>query len=293
MTIFNLGSINLDHFYQVPHLPEPGETLLATSHSTGLGGKGANQSVAAAQAGAEVVHIGCVGPEGGWAVERLCALGVNTDNISTVAAPTAHAIINIDPQAENAIVVFPGANMEQSLAQLETALNKANAGDMLLLQNETNLALEAATIARSKGVTVTYSAAPFNAEATQALLPHTDVLILNSVELTQLTAATGLTPEALGPATIIITEGAKGGRAITPEGEQRFPAFPVKAVDTTGAGDTHAGYLAAALHEGQPLADALRLASAASALKVTKKGTAEAIPSRAEVDAFLKSQPEA
>ena len=107
----------------------------------------------------------------------------------------------------------------------------------------------------------------------------------------QLSEATGLTAQALGPQTIVITEGSKGGRVITPNGEKRFPAFPVKALDTTGAGDTHAGYFAAALHEGQTLQNALRLASAASALKVTKKGTADAIPPRAEVDAFLKTQP--
>ncbi|MBU2981098.1 ribokinase [Lentibacter algarum] len=291
MTIFNLGSINLDHFYEVPHLPAPGETLLATAHHTGLGGKGANQSVAAALAGAPVVHIGAVGPEGAWAVKRLQAFNVNVDSIIEVEAPTAHAIINVDPHGENAIVVFPGANMKQSLTRLEAALSVAQSGDVLLLQNETNLAYEAASLARSKGVTVAYSAAPFNADATEKLLPLTDVLILNRVELEQLTEATGRTENALGPATTVITEGAKGGRAITASGEQRYPAFPVQAVDTTGAGDTHAGYLAAALHEGQSLTDALRFASAASALQVTKKGTAEAIPSRAEVDAFLKNQP--
>jgi ribokinase len=288
MTLFCLGSINLDHFYEVPHLPAPGETILAESHSTGLGGKGANQSVAAAQAGARVVHIGAVGPDGAWAVSRLKALGVDTTHISEVTAPTAHAIINVDPKGENAIVVFPGANMRQSLTQLKTALLTAKRGDMLLLQNETNLALEAATLARSLGLKVLYSAAPFDAAATKALLPLTDILVLNAVEMQQLTEATDAI--ALSPATIIITEGSKGGRAITAAGETRFPAFPVQALDTTGAGDTFTGYLAAALQEGQSLQDALRCAAAASALKVTKKGTADAIPSRTDVDSFLKAQ---
>ena len=190
MTLFCLGSINLDHFYEVPHLPAPGETILAESHSTGLGGKGANQSVAAAQAGARVVHIGAVGPDGAWAVSRLKALGVDTTHISEVTAPTAHAIINVDPKGENAIVVFPGANMQQSLTQLKTALLSAKRGDMLLLQNETNLAFEAATLARSLGLKVLYAAAPFNAAATAALLPLTDILILNAVEMKQLSEAT-------------------------------------------------------------------------------------------------------
>ena len=288
MTLFCLGSINLDHFYEVPHLPAPGETILAESHSTGLGGKGANQSVAAAQAGARVVHIGAVGPDGAWAVSRLKALGVDTTHISEVTAPTAHALINVDPKGENAIVVFPGANMRQSLTQLKTALLTAKRGDMLLLQNETNLALEAATLARSLGLKVLYSAAPFDAAATKALLPLTDILVLNAVEMQQLTEATDAI--ALSPATIIITEGSKGGRAITAAGETRFPTFPVQALDTTGAGDTFTGYLAAALQEGQSLQDALRCAAAASALTVTKKGTADAIPSRTDVDSFLKAQ---
>ena len=289
MTLYNLGSINLDHFYQVPHLPAPGETILAESHSTGLGGKGANISVAAAQAGARVVHIGAVGSDGAWAISRLRALGVETDHVDEVDAPTAHAIINVDPAGENAITVFPGANMKQSLNRLESALSSATPGDMLLLQNETNAAPQAAQRARNKGLKVLYAAAPFELKATEALLPLTDILVLNAVELAQLQDATGRAPEALGPATVIITEGAKGARALTPAGETRIKAFPVKAVDTTGAGDTFTGYLAAALHDGQPLESALRLAAAAAALKVTKKGTAEAIPSRVDVEAFLKT----
>lgn len=290
MTLYNLGSINLDHFYQVAHLPAPGETILAENHSTGLGGKGANISVAAAQAGADVVHIGAVGPEGTWATTRLRALGVTTDHIAKVDAPTAHAIINVDPAGENAITVFPGANMKQSLNRLESALSGAAPGDMLLLQNETNAAPEAARLAREKGLKVLYAAAPFEPKATAALLPLTDILVLNAVEFAQLKAATGLNPDALGPDTVIVTEGARGGSAITTAGEIRFAAFPAEALDTTGAGDTFTGYLAAALHEGQQLESALRLAAAASALKVTKKGTADAIPSRAEVEAFLKAQ---
>lgn len=289
MTLYNLGSINLDHFYEVPRLPRPGETLLANAHSTGLGGKGANMSVAAALAGAPVVHIGAVGPDGAWAIERLKTCGIDTRHIAQVEAPTAHAIINIDPTGENAIVVFPGANMKQSLNRLETALDAAEEGDMLLLQNETNCALEAAELARAKSMKTLYAAAPFAPEPTSALLPLTDILVLNAVELEQLEAATGRSPGTLGPETVIVTEGAEGGRAITPAGESRFAAFPADAVDTTGAGDTFTGYLAAALQEGQTLEDALRLAAAASALKVTRKGTADAIPSRAETNAFMNA----
>ena len=134
MTIINLGSINIDHFYTVPHLPQPGETLAATDHATGLGGKGANQSVAAALAGSTVRHIGMVGPEGGAMVARMEAFGVDCTHVGRVETATAHAIINVDPAGENAIVIFPGANQKQSLTPLETALEGAGKGDTLILR---------------------------------------------------------------------------------------------------------------------------------------------------------------
>ena len=110
MTVFNLGSINADLFYRVPHLPGPGETLASTDHSRGLGGKGANMSVAIARAAARAVHIGAVGSDGRWAVERLLEYGVDTRHIARLGAATGHAIIMVDAEGENAIVLFQGAN---------------------------------------------------------------------------------------------------------------------------------------------------------------------------------------
>ena len=110
MAIYTLGSINIDHVYSIPHFPSPGETLAATGYSMGLGGKGANQSVAAAKAGAQVFHIGAVGPEGKWTLQRLQEFGVDVSNTEIGQVPTGHAIINVDPSGENAIVLFAGAN---------------------------------------------------------------------------------------------------------------------------------------------------------------------------------------
>ena len=110
MTIYNLGSINIDMVYRVPHLPAPGETLAACEYSQGLGGKGANMSVAAARGAAHVRHIGAVGADGRWVVERLMEYGVDTTHITQVSEATGHAIINVDDAAENAIVLWPGAN---------------------------------------------------------------------------------------------------------------------------------------------------------------------------------------
>ncbi|MCB2137155.1 MAG: ribokinase, partial [Rhodobacteraceae bacterium] len=128
MAIYNLGSINIDHFYRVGHFPAPGETLAAESYATGLGGKGANQSAAAAKAGARVFHIGAVGREGGWTVDRLRSWGVDTRHIAMTDDPTGHAIITLDRSGENTIVLFPGANRSMPFALAEAALAGAMAG---------------------------------------------------------------------------------------------------------------------------------------------------------------------
>jgi ribokinase len=280
MAIYNLGSINIDHFYRLSHLPVPGETLAAESYVVGLGGKGANQSAAAAKAGARVLHLGAVGPEGGWAVDRLAGWGVDVSHVSRIGTPTGHAIINVDAEAENTIITFPGANRAVILGDVELALSDAGPGDTLILQNETAHQLEAARIASGRGMRVMYSAAPFDADA---------LLALNAVEAQQLTETLGVTLDQLPVAEILVTKGGEGAewRSLRTGARVMQAAQKVDAVDTTGAGDTFAGYFAAGLDEGMDPAAALRLAAAAAAIKVTRRGTADAIPLRAEVDAFL------
>ncbi|SLN24719.1 Ribokinase [Pseudoruegeria aquimaris] len=291
MTIYNLGSINADHVYSVPHLPGPGETLAADSLNIGLGGKGTNQSVAAARAGSHVVHIGAVGADGAWARERIAGYGVNVDHVATVQGPTGHAIINVDAGGENAIVLLKGANFAFDPALVEAALAHAGVGDVLLLQNETAHQAEAARIARSKGVRVVYSAAPFSVEAVKAVLPHVDLLAMNEIEAAQLSEALGTTPEALEVPETLITQGAKGAVWRAASGERHVVAsFSVTPKDTTAAGDTFAGYFAAACEQGLAVPEAMRLAAGAAALKVTRAGAADAIPTRAEVEAFIAAQ---
>lgn len=292
MTIFNLGSINADHFYRLPHLPAPGETLAATLYERGLGGKGANQSVAAARAGADVRHIGAIGSDGRWMRDELRADGVDCTHVTEVGTASGHAMITVDAAGENAIVLFAGANRVVPLVSLEAALSDAAPGDYLLMQNETSLQQEAVELARKKGVFVAYSAAPFEAEAVRRVIEGLDLLLLNAVEAAQLCAALGCPLEALPVKAVCVTHGAKGAvwHDLVAKTEQRQPAFAVAPVDTTGAGDTFAGYLVAALSERMTTAAALELASAAAAVKVTRAGTAAAVPKRSEVDAFLKSR---
>ncbi|CUK13680.1 Ribokinase [Ruegeria denitrificans] len=283
MTIWNLGSINADMIYAVPHLPGPGESLAATGMERFLGGKGANMSVAAARAGAQVAHIGAVGPDGRWAQDRLTEYGVDTRHIDGVEVPTGHAIIAVDAQGENNIILFPGSNHAISQDQLGQALSSAQQGGLLVMQNETNLQVEAAKMGRDLGLTVCYAAAPFQADAVQAVLPYLDFLILNEIEAEQLRQATGQSVTDLEVEHVIVTLGSKGARYYHRGTASDFPAYKVKAVDTTGAGDTFTGYVLAGMDRGMPMAQAVSQANRAAALMVTRHGTADVIPDLKEV----------
>lgn len=285
--IYNFGSINADYIYQVPHLPVPGETLAATALTRELGGKGANQSVAASRAGAQVIHVGAVGPDGAWAISELEGHGVDCTHVTMLDSTTGHAIINVDTSGENAIVIFPGANQEQSLTDVESAFVVAGQGDFLLLQNETNLQADVAKLARSKDMTVVYSAAPFSPDSVRAVLPYVDILVMNSVEFSQLTEVLGDTISDLPAMVQIVTKGSAGVDWIENETTRHVPARKVKPVDTTGAGDCFAGYVVAGLAEGMSPEEALRLGTSAAALQIQRRGTAGAIPIRSDVNALL------
>lgn len=285
MAIWNLGSINLDHVYQVPHLPQPGETLAATDYAVGLGGKGANQSVAAARAGAHVRHIGAVGPDDDAVITRLAAFGVDTAHVARVDVATGHAVIHVDPAAENVIVLFPGANQAVTDGQVARALKDAAPGDFLMLQNETSAQVAAARLGRERGMRVVYSAAPFDVAMVEQVLLHADILVMNEVESAQLQRALGRMPDI----EMIVTKGARGAEWMRPgQAPLVVAAFPVTPVDTTGAGDCFIGNLVAALDLGMTPDVAMRRASAAAALQVTRPGAGAAMPTVAEVTAFLQ-----
>jgi len=286
MGIWNLGSINADFVYSVSHIPAPGETLSSTKREVFLGGKGTNMSVAAARAAARVHHIGAVGEDGRWAIERLLEYGVDTRNIAVLDTETAHAIIMVDPHGENAIVLHPGANAEIPQATLQAAMAEASTGDWLVIQNETNLQRTAASMGKKLGLQVAYAAAPFDAERVQAVLPYLDFLILNAVEADQLQQATGQAPSDLPVRDVIVTLGADGADWYGPNGKEHFAAIKVDPVDTTGAGDTFTGYVLAGLDRNLPMAQAIGLATKAGALMVTRHGTADVIPDLSEVQAF-------
>ena len=289
MAIWNLGSINLDLIYGLDRLPGRGETVSADTKAEFLGGKGANMSVAAARAAARVCHIGAVGPDGRWAVDRLLEYGVDTRHIAQTDTPTGHAIVAVETSGENQIIIFSGANRAIPLELVSNALSEAQTGDLLVLQNETNAQVEAAKLGRELGLTVCYAAAPFDAEAVRAVLPYLDFLILNAVEAQQLETALGTSVADLPVRDIVVTKGSDGAEWISTEtgSHQQFPARKVTAVDTTGAGDTFTGYVLAGMDRGMPTAQAISQAILAASIMVTRHGTADVIPDLKDIQDLM------
>jgi ribokinase len=288
--IINFGSINIDHVYRVPHLVKPGETLSSLDLVTGLGGKGANQSVAIARAGVSVAHVGRVFKGDRWAVELLASTGVDTDNIALIEGASGHAIIQVDDQGENAIVLHGGANQSFSIADIESALNHNQQARYLLMQNETNLLAEAFELAQAKGIKIVLNPAPMTDNIKDLPLAKLDTLIVNRGEAEALCGAADIDQmtqqmAALAPQTrVVVTLGGDGAMLLA-NGEVTHMNSPsVDVVDTTGAGDTFVGYFLAGVAEGMNDHDALQRACLAGSIAVTRQGAITAIPDRSEVD---------
>ena len=293
MIVHNLGSINIDLVFRVPHIPAPGETLLSYGMSRGLGGKGANTSIALAQAGASTYHYGAIGSDGNWILDALKDKGVDCSNISELSMPSGQAIIQVDDQGENAITLLKGANWGIGTNILDDLFENAVKGDWLVLQNETDHVALAAKTAKGRGVNVAYAAAPFDADATTNVLPFVDFLALNEIEAAQLEKHTSTKISDLSPRMILVTRGSKGailyqhGRP-----ELSCAANRVENVrDTTGAGDTFFGFFLGTLTLGIPIEECMKIASAAAAVSVTEMGAASAIPNMSQVNAFLRDVP--
>lgn len=302
--IIVLGSINMDLVAVAPSLPTPGETVMGSDFVTLPGGKGANQAVAAARLGADVHMIGRVGEDvfGPMLVENLEASGVDvSDVVTTHGMSSGIAVILLDEGRENYIVGIYGANMACDDVQVEAVSRALEGADALLLQMEIPLdvSLEAARIARRMGVRVIYDPAP-PSEIPLSCYEVFDIIAPNQSEAEVLTgvAVEGI-ESAYEAVRVLRDRGTRvaliklGEQGVVYSADQSFghvPAFEVDAVDTVAAGDGFAGALAVALAEGQPLEYALRFASAAGALVVTKRGAQDAMPDRAEVERLLDSQ---
>jgi ribokinase len=291
-----LGSTNMDLVTYVEKAPQRGETVTGRDFRTIPGGKGANQAIAAARAGATVSMIGAVGNDGFGARLRstLEHSGVTTDHLRTIEGPSGTAHIVVDDEGGNAIVVIPGANgTVDHLAPGDEGLIAS--ADALLLQLEIPLAavLAGAQTARAHGVRTILTPAPAQPLPPE-LLAATDLLVPNEHEAATLTGRSD--PFAAGAALldrvprVVITLGAAGSVYLTRDAEPlAVPAPQVTAVDSTGAGDTYVGALAVALGEERPIREAMTWAAAAAALSVQREGASASMPYRSEIEARYTS----
>ncbi|MEN9201594.1 MAG: ribokinase [Thermostichus sp. DG_1_6_bins_120] len=294
-----VGSLNMDLVVQVPHQPIPGETVLGSDYITYPGGKGANQAVAAARAGGQVQMWGAIGSDGfGHSLrENLQQNGVDTEQLQTFPGPSGLALITVDPSGQNRIVVSPGANGRYTPEHLPPFTPAA----LLLLQLEIPLptVLAVAEQAFAQGIPILLNPAPIQ-PLPGSLLRQVRYLVLNESEAAQLTqlpietsaqaliAAQRLQEQ--GIPSVMITLGGAGLVWVDGVEKGYLPAYRVPVVDTTAAGDGFCGALAAGLVAGGSLKQALRFASAAAALAVTRAGAQPSLAHRAEIEAFLAEQ---
>ena len=294
MKVLNIGSMNLDHVYSVDHIVQPGETQATGGMNIFLGGKGMNQSIALAKAGVDVYHGGLIGNDGQVFLQACEEYGVNSTYIKKVDGKTGHAIIQIDKNAQNCILLYGGANEMLTEEYVDEVLAGFEAEDILLLQNEVNMMPYIVDRAYEKGMQIALNPSPFNDRLREVDMSKISIFLMNEVEGGQITGLTE--PEdiiakvvSMYPhAKIVLTLGKDG--AMYAEGDIRYhqPIFKVEAVDTTAAGDTFTGYFLAGLMENMPIPDILKMSSKASSIAVTREGAVPSIPYRQEVMEALK-----
>lgn len=301
-----VGSFNMDLVVKAGRRPETGETLMGKEFGMFIGGKGSNQAIAAARLGSDVTMIGRLGsdPFGDTLMAAHAEEGIHTDHvIQDTEVGTGVASIWVDADGDNSIVLVPQANMRLSLGDIERASESIAAADVLLLQLEVprTASQRAAEIAKSNGAMVVLNPAPAQ-ELPDNFLAQVDILTPNEVETESLS---GIKVHSLadaeraakvlldkGLSAVILTLGERGALLLTSDLTQQVPAYAVKAVDTTAAGDAFCGAFATGIARGENFVEAVAFANAAGALAVTVLGAAPSIPTAAQVEAFRGSHNE-
>ena len=289
MRILNFGSCNIDYVYSVDHIAQPGETIAAAKLEVFCGGKGLNQSIATARAGAKVYHAGCIGIDGVMLRNELIGSGVDVSYLRTVDSRNGHAMIQVSNSGENNIVLYSGSNGMVTKEFIDEVLEDFSDDDLVLLQNEISNMAYVIEKAYRKGMRIVLNPAPFDESLKKIDLGMLSCVILNEVEAMGFTGKTepeeviALLRNRYPKLTVVLTLGKKG--CIYADEKQTLyqNGFRVEAVDTTGAGDTFIGYYLAELTRGTDAANAIRMACAASAISVSRMGAAPSIPGLAEV----------
>ncbi len=284
MKIYSLGSANIDYVYAVDHFVQAGETLSAMQMHTYPGGKGLNQSIAAARAGARVLHGVVLGDGGEFLLDTLSASGVDTSRIEKIPGSCGHAIIQVDTSGQNCILLFSGTNHCIDRAYAERFLRDAEAGDILLLQNEISALEDIMELAHQKKMQIAFNPSPLGDNISKLPLQYVNWWFCNEIEGAALFGgdeAVALAENFLHQypdSNLILTLGKEGSIFVSRTQRIAQPIYPVQAVDTTAAGDTFAGYFIAAVAAGKEIACAMDLAAKAASVTVSRPGASSSIP---------------
>ena len=296
MKVLDFGSLNYDYVYNVDHMLLPGETQASTGMETFCGGKGLNQSMALAKAGVPVYMAGSIGEEGQQFLDLCQENQVNTEMIRQIPGKSGHTIIQVDKDAQNSILLFGGANRSQSREHMDQVLEHFSKGDIILLQNEINELDYLIDKAYEREMTIVLNPSPFDSALEACDMSKVSIFLLNEVEGAQVAGGSkdpdeilGLLREKFPHAQVVLTLGKDGAVYQDNRTGERTaqPCIPVKAVDTTAAGDTFTGYFIAGLLKEMPMADIMRMGATASSIAVSRKGATASIPSVEEVEEQL------
>lgn len=289
MKILNLGSLNIDHIYTVPHFIQGAESLLVQGLTQSIGGKGLNQSVAAARAGAVVFHAGMLGCGGEPLQAFLHQNNVDTSLLRPCAVQQGHTVIQVDPSGQNCILVYGGSNQQIDQPYIDEVLSHFSPGDCIMLQNEISNLQYAVEAAHAKGLHIMLNASPVHDTLLSLDFGKLDWLVVNELECTAIGACSDTETAYLALRNrypflgILLTLGTEGSLCWKDGQELRQKAYPAQAIDTTGAGDTFFGYFVGCLAQGFCRADSMRFASMAAAIAVSRPGAAPSIPQMGEV----------
>ncbi|MCD8363431.1 MAG: ribokinase [Lachnospiraceae bacterium] len=290
MKVLNFGSLNIDFVYSVDHFVRSGETISSGNMEIFPGGKGLNQSVALAKSGVETWHAGAVGEDGEFLLELMRGAGVRVDLVSRLPGRTGHAIIQREPSGQNCILLFSGTNRQNTKARVDEVLDCFEKDDFLVLQNEINELPYIMEKAHGKGMRIVLNPSPMDEKIFRCPLEYVDYFLLNEVEAGDLGGRSGSDQELLSAVAqkfprsrIVLTLGDKGSIYKDENQIIRQPACPVKVADTTAAGDTFTGFFIGGIMRGETPSEAMKNATKASAIAVSRPGAAVSIPSRNEL----------
>lgn len=284
MKIYNLGSLNIDYVYQVDHFVSAGETLSSDQMTVFPGGKGLNQSIALARAGATVIHGAILGSDGQFLIDTLLASGVDTDRIRRTDGSCGHAIIQVDRNGQNCILLFPGSNHKLDRNYIHQFLSDAEPDDILLLQYETNALDIIFEIAGEKKMQIVFNPSPFHTDILKLPLEQVTWWFCNEIEGEALFGSSDPMEIAdnfarqFPDSNLILTLGSQGSLFRHAETQIGQAAYETEVVDTTAAGDTFTGYFMAMIAQGKGIEEALKIASRAAAISVSRNGASESIP---------------